>query len=110
MVMVINRFDVWLVNLDPTVGREIKKTRPCLVVSPNEANKYLDTISGAPMTTTIRNYPTRINCRFRKKGGQIAVDQLRSLDKSRLLKRLGKIDEETSKMVCSALVEYFIYQ
>jgi mRNA interferase MazF len=108
--MVVNRFEVWLVNLDPTVGKEIKKTRPCLVISPNEANKYLDTIVGAPMTTSLRNYPTRIDCTFQKKTGQIAIDQLRALDKSRLVKKLGKLNEGTCNLVCSVLIEYFAFE
>ena len=107
--MVIHRFEVWLVNLDPTIGKEIKKTRPCLVVSPNEANKHLSTIIGAPMTTTIRNYPTRVSCTFQKKKGQIAIDQIRALDEARLVKKLGKLDETTCKKVSEILVEYFTY-
>jgi mRNA interferase MazF len=109
MDMVINCFDIWLVNLDPTIDKEIKKTRPCLVISPDEANKHLNTVIGAPMTTTIRNYPTRIGCLFRKKKGEIAIDQVRVLDKIRFVKKLGKLDEQTCKKVCKVLVEYFSY-
>ena len=108
--MVIRRFEVWLINLDPTIGKEIKKTRPCLIISPNEANKYLETIIGAPMTTTIRNYPTRVNCVFQKKTGQIAIDQIRALDKIRLVKKLGTLKEEICKKVCETLEEYFAYE
>ena len=107
--MVVNRFEIWLINLDPTVGKEIRKTRPCLVISPNEANKYLDTIMGVPMTTAIRKFPTRINCTFQKKSAQIAIDQIRAWDKSRLVKKLGKLNETTCKMVCSVLAEYFAF-
>lgn len=107
--MVINRFDIWLINLDPTIGKEIKKTRPCLIISPDEANKYLNTVIGAPMTTTIRNYPTRVSCVFRKKKGEIAIDQIRALDTIRLVRKLGKLDEQTSKKVCETLSEYFSY-
>jgi len=107
--MVINRFDIWLVNLDPTIGKEIKKTRPCLIISPDEANKYLNTVIGAPMTTTIRNYPTRVSCLFRREKGEIAIDQIRALDKIRFVKKLGKLDEQTSKKVCETLSEYFSY-
>ena len=108
--MVIRRFEVWLINLDPTIGKEIKKTRPCLIISPNEANKYLDWVIGAPMTTTIRNYPTRVNCVFQKKNGQIAIDQLRALDKIRLVKKLGALNEEICIKVCETLEEYFTYE
>ncbi len=107
--MVINRFDIWLINLDPTIGKEIKKTRPCLIISPDEANKYLNTVIGAPMTTTIRNYPTRVSCVFRRKKGEIAIDQIRALDAIRLVRKLGKLDEQTSKKVCETLSEYFSY-
>lgn len=108
--MVIHRFEVWLINLDPTIGKEIKKTRPCLIISPDEANKYLDTIIGAPMTTTLRNYPTRINCVFQKKNGQIAIDQIKALDKIRLIKKLGILNEQICKMVCETLLEYFAFE
>ena len=74
--MVVKRFDVYLVNFDPTVGREIQKTRPCLVVSPDEMNRYLATVIVAPMTTKRRGYPTRVPCRFRGKEGEIVLDQL----------------------------------
>ncbi len=108
--MVIRRFEVWLINLDPTIGKEIKKTRPCLIISPDEANKYLETIIGAPMTTTIRNYPTRIRCVFQKKSGQVAIDQIRSLDKTRLIKKLGTLNEQVRKAVCETLLEYFAFE
>ena len=107
--MVIKRFDVWLVNLDPTTGSEIRKTRPALVVSPDIANKHLNTVIIAPLTSTIRPYPTRIVCVFQKKHGQIVLDQLRAVDKIRLVKRLGKMDEKTSRVVCELLVEFFKY-
>ncbi len=85
--MVIGRFEVWLTSLDPALGSEIKKTRPCLVISPDEANKYLNTIVALPLTSTLRSYPTRVNCLFKKKKGQIAIDQVRSLDKKRLVRK-----------------------
>ena len=107
--MVVKRFEVWLVNLDPTVGREIRKTRPCLIVSPDVANKNLSTVTGAPMTSNIRMYPTRITCIFQKRQGQIAIDQIRTVDKQRLVKKLGKMDEKTSKIVCDLLVQFFKY-
>ena len=107
--MVVKRFEVWLVNLDPTIGREIRKTRPCLIISPDVANRHLDTATIAPMTSTIRNYPTRITCIFQKRQGQIVLDQLRAVDKVRLIKKLGIMDEKTSRVVCDLLVQFFKY-
>src|SRR5690606_25124439 len=89
--MVTRRFDVWLVNLDPTIGSEIRKTRPALIVSPDEMNAHIATVIIAPMTTKGRNYPTRIACKFQRKSGQVVLDQLRTVDKARLVKRLGQI-------------------
>ncbi len=103
----MKRFDVYLVNLDPTVGHEIKKSRPCLIISPDELNRYISTIIVAPMTTKGRTYPTRIPCIFQDKKGQIILDQIRTVDKSRLLKRLGKIDIETQKEVFTVLANLF---
>ena len=105
--MVITRFDVYLVNLDPTVGSEIQKTRPCLVISPDEMNRYLATVIIAPMTTKGRSYPTRVACQFQGKDGQIVLDQIRTIDKLRLVKRLGRIDEETQAEVLGVLAELF---
>ena len=110
MGMVINRFEVWLVNLDPTIGSEIKKIRPCLIISPNEANMYLDTVIASPMTTILRKYPTRVNCTFQKKKGQVAIDQLRTLDKKRLVKKLGILDLNTCKKICTVLQEFFAFE
>src|SRR5881275_2089780 len=90
--MVINRFDVYLVNLDPTVGSEIQKTRPCLVVSPDEMNHNIRTAIVAPMTTKGPSYPTRVPCRFKGKNGQVVLDQIRAVDRARLVKKLGRID------------------
>ncbi len=101
------RFEVYLVALDPTLGSEIRKTRPCVVVSPNEANDALDTVIGAPMTTTIRNYPTRVRVRFRQKSGEIAVDQLRALDKRRLIKKLGVISPDAQQRLLAVLSDFF---
>ena len=108
--MVVHRFEVWLVNFDPAIGKEIKKIRPCLIVSPDESNKYLDTVVGAPMTTIIRSYPSRVHCVFQKKKGQVAIDQIRALDKTRLVKKLGILNEQFSKMVCKTLLEYFTFE
>jgi mRNA interferase MazF len=79
----VKRFEVWNVELNPTKGSEINKTRPCLIVSPNETNKYLNTITIIPLTSTIKPYPTRLNCSFKGKQGQLVVDQIRCIDKSR---------------------------
>jgi len=87
--MVIKRFEVFLVNLDPTVGHEIKKTRPCLIISPDEMNRNISTLIVAPMTTKGRKYPTRVSCSFQNKRGQIILDQIRTIDKERLVKKLG---------------------
>jgi mRNA interferase MazF len=105
--MVVKRFDVFLVALDPTVGREIKKTRPCLIVSPDEMNAYISTVIVAPMTTKGRSYPTRVPCRFRGKAGQIVLDQIRTVDKDRLVRRLGRISDAVQAQVLSALAEMF---
>ena len=105
--MVVNRFEVYLVNLDPTVGAEIQKTRPCLVISPDEMNRYIKTVIIAPMTTKGRSYPTRVLCNFEGKEGQIVLDQLRTVDKLRLVKRLGEMGKETQKEVLRVLGEMF---
>ena len=105
--MVVKRFEVYLVNLDPTVGSEIQKTRPCLVLSPDEMNQYIATVIVAPMTTRGRDYPTRVGVRFQGKDGQIVLDQLRTVDKTRLVKHLGKVTETTQKKVLSVLSEMF---
>ena len=105
--MVINRFDVFLVNLDPTVGHEIKKTRPCLVVSPDEMNHHIRTVIIAPMTTKGRSYPTRVRCRFKGRSGRIVLDQLRTVDSVRLVNKLGTISQKTSSEVLTVLQEMF---
>lgn len=105
--MVVKRYEVWLINLDPTVGREIRKTRPCLIISPDVTNKYLGTITIAPLTSAIKSYPTRVTCVFQKNQGQIVLDQVRTIDKQRLVKKLGRMDEKTSKVVSDILVQFF---
>jgi len=105
--MVINRFDVFLVNLDPTVGHEIKKTCPCLVISPNEMNHHIRTVIVAPMTTKGRSYPTRVPCKFKGKSGQVVLDQLRTVDSVRLARKLGTISRKTGSEVLSVLQEMF---
>ena len=107
MGMVAKRFDVFLVNLDPTIGNEIQKTRPCVVVSPDEMNRYISTVIIAPMTTKGRAYPTRIICQFQEKNGQIILDQIRTVDKSRLVKKIGQIAQNEQRTVLDILAEMF---
>jgi len=109
MAMVVNRFDVYLINLDPTVGSEIKKTRPCLVISPDEMNRNIRTVIVAPMTSAGKDYPTRVSCKFKKKKGQIVLDQIRTIDKTRLIKKLGSVNPETQLEVISVLQRLFIF-
>jgi mRNA interferase MazF len=105
--MVVKRFEVYLVNLDPTLGREIQKTRPCLIISPDEMNDHISTVIVAPMTTKGLNYPTRVQCMFEGKKGQIVLDQIRTVDKIRLVKKLGKISVSTRKDVLVILLNMF---
>jgi len=109
MAVVANRFDVYLANLDPTVGSEIQKTRPCLVISPDEMNTHIRTVIVAPMTTAGKDYPTRVSCTFKKKKGQIVLDQIRTIDKTRLVKKLGAIDSETQLQVITILQRLFSF-
>ena len=105
--MVATRFEVYLVALDPVVGSEIRKTRPCVVVSPDETNAHIATVIVAPMTTKGRPYPTRVSCQFEGKSGQVVLDQIRTVDKSRLVRRLGVLDEPTQRAVLDVLSEMF---
>jgi len=105
--MVAKRFDVFLVNLDPTIGSEIRKTRPSLIVSPDEINRFIKTVIVAPMTTKGAGYPTRIGCRFQGKQGQIVLDQIRTVDKTRLVRKLGRIDKPIQDRVLLVLNEMF---
>ncbi|MEK6815143.1 MAG: type II toxin-antitoxin system PemK/MazF family toxin [Nitrospirota bacterium] len=106
--MVARRFDVHLVvALDPTQGHEIKKTRPCVIVSPDEMNRHIGTVIAAPMTTQGRIYPTRVPLTFLRKKGQVVLDQVRTVDKTRLVKRLGRIDQRTADRVLAILQEMF---
>lgn len=107
MAMVVKRFDVYLINLDPTIGTEIRKTRPCLIISPDEMNRVIRTVIVAPMTTKGTAYPTRVGCKFRGKHGQIVLDQIRTVGKSRLVTKLGRLDSQTQDQVLSILVEMF---
>jgi len=105
--MVASRFEVYLVRLDPTEGHELRKTRPCLITSPDEMNHHIATVIVAPMTTKGRSYPTRIPVRFQRKTGEVVLDQIRTVDKNRLIKRLGKINEATAQKVLALLAEMF---
>ncbi|HEV3338968.1 MAG TPA: type II toxin-antitoxin system PemK/MazF family toxin [Pirellulales bacterium] len=107
MAVVVNRFEVYLVNLDPTIGSEIQKSRPCLVVSPNEMNHHLRTVIAAPMTTQGKAYPTRVPWAFKGKRAHVVLDQVRTVDQSRLVRRLGVLDAKTSSEVLAILQELF---
>src|ERR1035441_6710181 len=98
---------VWLVTLDPTQEVEIQKTRPCLVISPDEMNQHLRTVIIAPMTTVTRPYPTRVGLRFQGKQGQVALDQLRAVDRQLFVRRLGKVSPKTAQDVSATLLEMF---
>jgi mRNA interferase MazF len=107
MGVVVKRFDVFLINPDPTIGSEIQKTRPCVVISPDEMNRNIATVIVAPMTTQGRPYPTRVMCQFQGKAGQIVLDQIRTVDKTRLVKHLGQISPEEQKATLDILAEMF---
>lgn len=107
--MVVRRFDVYLVNLDPTIGSEIQKTRPCLVISPDEMNRNIRTVMIAPLTSAKKAYPTRASCFFQNRKGQIVLDQIRTVDKTRLVKKLGAIEPEEQMEVISILQQLFAF-
>jgi mRNA interferase MazF len=107
MGVVFARFGVFLVRLDSTEGHEIKKTRPCVIISPDEMNQHINTVIIAPMTTKGRPYPTRIALTFKRKVGQIVLDRLRTVDTNRLVKRVGRIDEPIARSVLALLAEMF---
>ena len=109
MAVVVKRFDVYLVNLDPTIGSEIQKTRPCLVISPDEMNRNIRTVIIAPMTSAQKEYPTWVSCIFRKKQGQIVLDQVRTVDKARLIQKIGTIDPKAQLDVISVLQRLFAF-
>ena len=99
--------EIWLVSLDQTQGSEMRKTRPCLVISPDEMNRHLRTVLIAPMTTVERPYPTRVSLTFHGKHGQVALDQVRAVDRQRLVRKIGKVSAATAKAVSTVLVEMF---
>lgn len=105
---IINQYDIVLVNLDPTIGSEIKKTRPCLVISPNEMNKFLNTIVIAPMTSTSKSYPSRIEMKTNSRKGWIVIDQIRTVDRKRITKILGKLTEKEILEVKNVMKETFV--
>ena len=103
----VDRFDVYRVALDLTDGREIQKTRPCLIVSPDEMNHAIATVIVAPMATRGQSYPTRVACLFEGRERQIVLDQLRTVDKARLVRRLGRVSDEAQEAVLATLAEMF---
>ncbi len=105
----MKRFDVYLINLDPTIGKEIKNTHPCVIISPDEMNDFISTVIVAPMTTRIRDYPSRVTCTFKGTKGQIVLDQIRTVDKARLIKKLGVIDDQAQYNVIRVLQEMFSF-
>lgn len=106
-MVTVHRFEIWLVSLNPTIGSEISKKRPCLIISPDEANRFLKTIIVLPLTSTLRNYPTRVSCSFQNKQGQLAIDQMRSINKTRLVEKIGTLDELTRRTLCSVIEKTF---
>ena len=109
MVKQARRYDIYLVNLDPAQGSEIQKMRPCVVISPDEMNPYIRTVIIAPMTSTQRDYPSRVNVTFQRKKGQVVLDQIRTVDKSRLVRRLGVLPDVRAREVAGVLREMFAY-
>ncbi len=109
MVAAPQRFEVWLVNLDPTQGSEINKTRPCVVISPDELNRHLRTVIIAALTSSQQAYPSRVDCEFQGKAGQVALDYIRPVDKTGLVRKLGVLEAVTAQAVCARLGELFEY-
>ena len=105
--MVVQRFEIWWVNLDTTIGSEVKKIRPYLVVSPNEVNQYLNTVTVIPLTSTLKLYPTRLNCIIQGKQSQLVIDQVRSLDKLRLKSKMLDLPIEYQVPITTMILEYF---
>lgn len=106
--MVIHQYEIYLINLDPTIGFEIKKSRPCIVISPNEMNQFIGTVMIAPMTTRSRSYPTRVDLTFQGKKGSIVLDQIRTVDKSRLIQKLGSSDPKTIQKIKKVIKEMLV--
>jgi mRNA interferase MazF len=106
--MELNQYNIVLVNLDPTIGSEIQKTRPCVIISPNEMNKHLSTIVVAPMTSNLNKYPSRVNVNYDNKKGMIAIDQIRTIDKKRIVKFLDKLSKTEIKATKAVIKEAFV--
>ena len=106
--MEVSQYQIFLINLDPTIGSEIKKTRPCVILSPNEMNKYLGTVVIAPMTTSSKKYPTRVEVKHDNKIGWIVIDQIRTIDKQRIIKSLGRLSKPEIKEVKSIIKETYV--
>lgn len=106
--MEIRQYDIYLINLDPTIGFEIQKTRPCLIISPDEMNRNIQTIVVAPMTTRSHNYPTRVKITFEKKTGWVVLDQIRALDRRRLVKRLGRVSDDIIIKIKAVIKEMLV--
>ena len=104
----MNQYEVVLVNLDPTIGSEIKKTRPCVVISPNEMNKYLNTIVIAPMTSSSKSYPTRIEVNSNNRKGWVVIDQIRTIDKERITKKIGKLTDSEIFKIKNVIKETYV--
>lgn len=105
--MVVLKNEVWMTTLEPTLGSEINKTRPCIIVSPDVSNKHKKSVVIIPLTSKLKDFPSRINCTFQNKHGQIVIDQIRTVDKIRLVKKLGTIDDVTSKKIYEMIKIYF---
>lgn len=106
--MVVKQYDVFLISLDPTIGHEIKKARPCVIISPDEMNKHISTVIIAPMTSQSHSYPTRVPIKFKKKKGWVVLDQIRSVDKKRLVKKLGRVEPNTIDNIKSIIKEMLV--
>jgi mRNA interferase MazF len=106
--MEIVQYSIILVNLDPTIGSEIKKTRPCVIISPDEMNRHLQTVTIAPMTTQSKNYPTRVEVKHHEKTGWVVIDQIRTIDKQRVLKLLGKLSDKEIIRIKNIIRETFV--
>lgn len=106
--MIAQQYDVFIVNLDPTVGSEIKKTRPCVIISPDEMNKYLDTLVIAPITSQSKNYPTRVRIDLEGQENWVVIDQIRTIDKSRLTKKIGRLGQKETASIKHVIKETFV--
>ena len=104
----VNQYDIYFINLDPTIGSEIRKTRPCIIISPDEMNKFLNTLVIAPVTSKIHNYPSRVAFILENKNAEIVLDQIRTIDKKRLITKTGKLDKKTIKKIKSVIHEMLV--